>query len=283
MVLNVGPDPRGRFPQESKEVLAAIGSWLRANGESIYGTHATAIRQPWGVGTGKPGNLYLHVFHRPTNNRLLIPQLARSAVKKVTMLEGRQPLTWHVNGSDIVVQLPANLRPSPNTVFKVEHNAPLPNQRAPTILSPEYEGLLLTPGEAELIGGARLMRVSNSGYYGVAHPFMSVEGLTSPSDGLTWQIQVPSAGVFAAELEYSATPEQAGQQGALTIGEEVRYFEVLETGPLRRGKVTSLHRQPLGAFRVTRPGTYKVSIRPDRGGKGLFTLKQIKFRPLAYP
>lgn len=37
LILNVGPDARGRFPKEALERLEAVGSWLRDNGASVYG------------------------------------------------------------------------------------------------------------------------------------------------------------------------------------------------------------------------------------------------------
>jgi alpha-L-fucosidase len=41
MLLNVGPAPDGSIPLGDVRVLADIGSWLRVNGEAIYGT------RPW--------------------------------------------------------------------------------------------------------------------------------------------------------------------------------------------------------------------------------------------
>lgn len=40
-LLNVGPTAEGLFPQPSIERLAAIGKWMKINGESIYGTSAS--------------------------------------------------------------------------------------------------------------------------------------------------------------------------------------------------------------------------------------------------
>ena len=36
--MNIGPRADGTIPEEQKEVLLAIGDWLRINGEAIYGT-----------------------------------------------------------------------------------------------------------------------------------------------------------------------------------------------------------------------------------------------------
>ena len=38
LLLNVGPDARGNIPAESLEILSQIGAWMKANGQSIYGS-----------------------------------------------------------------------------------------------------------------------------------------------------------------------------------------------------------------------------------------------------
>ena len=38
LLLNIGPKPDGTFPLEAKQILEAMGNWLRVNGEAIYGT-----------------------------------------------------------------------------------------------------------------------------------------------------------------------------------------------------------------------------------------------------
>ncbi|MES2276082.1 MAG: alpha-L-fucosidase [Bacteroidota bacterium] len=48
LLLNVGPTNTGEFPPESRANLAAIGAWMKINGEAVYGTHPwhTASEQP---------------------------------------------------------------------------------------------------------------------------------------------------------------------------------------------------------------------------------------------
>ena len=68
-LLNVGPDPDGRIPFESVERLRAMGRWLDAYGESIYGSEPTADRlriSSAGRTHTKIGNtLYLHCWRWP--------------------------------------------------------------------------------------------------------------------------------------------------------------------------------------------------------------------------
>ncbi len=79
-LLNVGPTSEGLIPPPSVERLKAIGAWMKANGEAIYGTTASPFTAlPWGRCTkkvqGDETTLYLHVFDWPTNGTLVVPGL----------------------------------------------------------------------------------------------------------------------------------------------------------------------------------------------------------------
>ena len=66
-LLNVGPTPEGKIPPEALERLAAVGSWMDTNEESIRGATATPFSReyPWGTTTFAHGKLYLHLFEYP--------------------------------------------------------------------------------------------------------------------------------------------------------------------------------------------------------------------------
>lgn len=66
MLLNVGPDARGNFPDEAVCVLEAVGKWLKRNGESIYGCGPCSIQKPeWGRYTQKGDQVFAHVYEAP--------------------------------------------------------------------------------------------------------------------------------------------------------------------------------------------------------------------------
>lgn len=63
MLLNVGPDARGNFPEQSVQILQGIGTWMKKNRESIYGCTASDLPKPEYGRITQCGNvLYYHLF-----------------------------------------------------------------------------------------------------------------------------------------------------------------------------------------------------------------------------
>jgi alpha-L-fucosidase len=122
-LLNVGPTAEGLIPDASVERLAAMGKWMKVNGESIYGTTASPLgKLPWGRCTAKPGKLYLHVFDWPTNLKLEVPGL-KNKVNKAYLLadKKRTKLTVRRELKDkIAVRIPREAPDAVNTVVVLE-------------------------------------------------------------------------------------------------------------------------------------------------------------------
>jgi alpha-L-fucosidase len=110
-LLNVGPTSEGLFPEASIERLAEIGRWMKANGESIYGTQASPFEKfSWGRCTQKEiesgrTRLYLHVFDWPADGKLVLEGLANKPVKAF-ILEGGQPLEVASADNQVAIALP---------------------------------------------------------------------------------------------------------------------------------------------------------------------------------
>jgi len=84
-LLNVGPTAEGLIPEPSIERLKEVGSWMKINSESIYGTTASPFNYlPWGRCTQRGNKLYLHVFTWPENGQLSVP--LQNKIKKVYFL-----------------------------------------------------------------------------------------------------------------------------------------------------------------------------------------------------
>ncbi len=101
LLLNVGPQPNGRFPDEAVKRLKEIGEWMRQYGETIYGTTAGEPgEQEWGTSTQKGKVLYLHVMSANSN---VINVPLKSKIKSVRTFDGKVPLKFKksANGAEV--------------------------------------------------------------------------------------------------------------------------------------------------------------------------------------
>jgi alpha-L-fucosidase len=120
-LLNIGPKGDGSVPKESIAALHAIGKWMRANGESIYGTTASPFEKlDWGRSTQKrlssgKTRLYLHVFDWPADGKLIVPRAA-SQPPKARLLANGAPLDVAVGAQQITITVP---KESPDKIATV--------------------------------------------------------------------------------------------------------------------------------------------------------------------
>ncbi|AQQ70371.1 Alpha-L-fucosidase [Limihaloglobus sulfuriphilus] len=80
-LLNIGPDGDGNIPEQSVEILDSIGSWLRINGDAVYGTHHNPfpVDYQWGTLTSRNNKLFLHV-HRANGGKIILKGLKNSVL-----------------------------------------------------------------------------------------------------------------------------------------------------------------------------------------------------------
>ena len=137
-LLNIGPTSEGLFPPESVDRLRDIGKWMKLNSESIYGTSASPFSQlNWGRCTqkmvGDKTYLYLHVFDRPSNGKLVLPGVANEPLEAYFLADpDKQNLPVKRHEDALAVELPHSLPDKVNTVVVVIlkgqieiHNAPV--------------------------------------------------------------------------------------------------------------------------------------------------------------
>ncbi|GAB2026960.1 alpha-L-fucosidase [Lactovum odontotermitis] len=113
LLLNVGPDARGHFPEPSIQRLEAIGHWMSKNSDSIYGCKAAPFEKPeWGRYTYKPAEngesakLYAHIYERGIGPLPLVG------------LEGRlKSARLLADGSLLNMDRPWNVSKFPNDAF----------------------------------------------------------------------------------------------------------------------------------------------------------------------
>lgn len=86
LLINVGPDARGRIPKESVAILEKVGEWMSENGDSIYGCGCADINKPdFGRITRNDKKLYYHVLEN-TVGALPLVGLKYDDIKAARML-----------------------------------------------------------------------------------------------------------------------------------------------------------------------------------------------------
>lgn len=146
LLLNIGPRADGTIPDPAREILLAIGAWLKTNGEAIYGS------RPWRVyGEGpteveggtfndtktKPytaqdfrftthdGHLYAIEMAWPEGGRALIHSLsAADGVRAVTLLGDRRKIAFEQGADGLLLHLPAKPVGAHAYVFRIDLTIP---------------------------------------------------------------------------------------------------------------------------------------------------------------
>lgn len=155
LLLNVGPKGDGTWPVESQENLHAIGSWMKTNGEAIYGTTVwSGIKQALHTVpsdnkatekdkasmkdavndatskeivsdyrfTQKGKSVYLFV-RSPSTATIDIPELAKSSldIKSLALLGSSSKVKWIQDKDILQLSLPTVKDPEiPIYVYKIE-------------------------------------------------------------------------------------------------------------------------------------------------------------------
>lgn len=122
-LLNVGPDPTGKFHPMAVDYLTRIGAWVNANGEAVRGTSAGPFKEKpsWGYVTMREGRLYLIVRNLPsTETRISIPAL-KNKLKGAALLAAPDAVVPVAIGErNWVIESVKSARPEPFTVIRIE-------------------------------------------------------------------------------------------------------------------------------------------------------------------
>ena len=101
LLMNIGPLPSGQIQPQFQERLLAVGDWLKANGNTIYGTKGGFIRpKPWGAITEKGNHVYIHLLKITSDTlSLAFPYKVRSG----KTYAGDQPVTYELKGGQLTL------------------------------------------------------------------------------------------------------------------------------------------------------------------------------------
>jgi alpha-L-fucosidase len=151
-LFNVGPNPDGTFPPETKKALSYIGNWMKINHESIYGTSKNPFyKLDFGAATVKELNdnrskVYLHVFDWPENQEIILRGLNNS-IGAAYLLDGNKTLSYQKLDEGVKIKgLPKQAPHEAVSVIVLEINEPL--DITPGYLEFENDSISLKPENA---------------------------------------------------------------------------------------------------------------------------------------
>ncbi|MBO4356198.1 MAG: alpha-L-fucosidase, partial [Clostridia bacterium] len=127
LLLNVGPEATGRFPDRSIEVLSEVGKWMKKNSDAIYGGDRCGLPKPeWGRYIQKGNTVYAMVIDPPVGPLALLG-ISEQSIKSLRLLaDGSELKPFHdwrtANYSDVsYVNLPDyRMYDDVYTVLKIE-------------------------------------------------------------------------------------------------------------------------------------------------------------------
>ncbi len=107
LICNVGPDARGKFPNQSIQILEDISKWMKYNSSSIYNCSKCNLEKPeWGRYTQNGNIIYAHILDESVFD---IPvHIPKEKIEKVRRLS---------DGSEIKIQTPWNAESYPDYTF----------------------------------------------------------------------------------------------------------------------------------------------------------------------
>jgi len=289
LILNVGPDARGRIPEPAAQTLREVGKWLDRYGEAIYGTTGSPLRYPLFKGritlsSGEKGHiLYCHLHEWPTGGILSLDGLETPCLSATLLGSGPLPLETSSPGP-YVVRLPFTPpdpgNPLPIIAIRLQgppvfDSSPYPRQapdRSITLLAPQA---ILGPSVTAILP-VRLEE-SHIGYWSdigesVWFPFVMRSPLAIRSAGGK---EEKRPGRFEVILDYAIAPG-AGGEVEIRLLDQTLQHQLLPTNHWR-----DFHEVKVGTFTLSQPGLLTLQLRPlSIKGIGLMNLRSVKLVPV---
>jgi alpha-L-fucosidase len=118
LLFNVGPMPDGRIEPRQVDRLKEMGAWLRARGESVYGTRGGPFKPgPWGASTRRGTRIYLHVFSWKNAN-FVFPVIPAKVIR--ARLLGGGPVEIVQTDAGLTVRVPSARQDPIDTVIVLD-------------------------------------------------------------------------------------------------------------------------------------------------------------------
>ncbi len=223
-LLNVGPQPDGRFPQPAAAILGEVGRWMAVNGDAIHATRQSPYPYDFDWGTltqqaqsdSQPARLHLLFRHWPAGSLELHGLHTRAAratcwkelsidspVVDLSFTQAIDPVPYKTS---LTLDLPAQAPYAPMPVVTLELDGEVAVD--PSLLM--QQGVIALPADC-----ARVQAIS------AAAPELERTGILAnwmdPLDWIEWDVQIPVAGYYSIDIITSALRQGAPWRGGHAV------------------------------------------------------------------
>jgi alpha-L-fucosidase len=250
LLLNVAPNEVGEIPIGQANVLRRVGSWLKRNGEAIYGADPSPLRNPDVPITSKPGTLFFHIKEQ------MAPEIEIKGIKTklnrcyLLHASSKRDLRFEQEADVIRFRIPAS--------FFEEAQGLL-------VVGAEYDGVLhvydetLVPTVEEMISlpvekcEYNKLSISYDPYYRCTHKI--ARAWDQGGKSLSWDIRIREPGVYQVISEQAFAPGLEGANYRIVVNDQTVHATPVVTEHGRH-----FISVPVGSVRFDQPGDYEVRL-----------------------
>jgi alpha-L-fucosidase len=113
LALNISPAPDGRIPAPALDRIKGMGTWLKINGEGVYGTRAAAPYKNDNFVFTKKGDIF-YAFAMYSEGEAKLPERFTILAEIITAgsvihIGSGQHLAFTLNGNILTVEFPSGI------------------------------------------------------------------------------------------------------------------------------------------------------------------------------
>jgi alpha-L-fucosidase len=283
-MLNIGPRANGNVPYEISQRMLEMGSWLKVNGESIYGAKAFDLdkdQHDWGKITCKETEnlfrLYLHVFNWPINKKLNLTGIINSP-EKVYLLADKQkhPLQFTHEGPFTKIQLTPKEPDNYVSVVVIEYSTK-PEIVDGLVAKTEDDGFSLIPQKQYPVDESLI--IESKERRGTV-PRHVIVGKTKT---FHWKVYIDEPGEKTFDVSYSFQFDSEKSKLAISAAGETISHMISNTGktvgePKQNWVIDNYKSNRLGKINFPEKGIYDIvlDVKPAKNEQVMFQWIWIK-------
>lgn len=267
-LLNIGPDGKGRVPQQATKYLLKAGQWINRYPQVIYaaGPSPWDHAMPWGDVTTVGNTLNIVVFDWPSDGRLLLPGLQSEIAAAGVVVGGKLlPVQWTSRGTWTELQVPAAQpdRPASVVAMKLKDK---PKADSTLGIPPNSPATLLV--EFAEVSGAEKKGIRWMEKFG-EWKFASQVGRWSEAGAAVWRVDVCEAGDYRLELTYRGDGRVAWR---IETDEGVKLQNQQNSSPVYQA-------YPFGLLTFNKPGKHTITVSLVDGNREKASLEAVQLSP----